>query len=330
MPLRLKFQDKYRLWAELLRANTDRLFVPTDEQPKIGAKTPLELTLPGQTMPLILRGTVVGQRRKGPRFPAGAYLRISDDELEKCRRLLGLVYGPNRWEKTRKSNRAPCALNITYLKPDASGTFATLNLSETGSLVSCPSTFLASSQVWLQLDLEDGQPPLKLAADVSWTDPERNVAGLNFVDLDGDAAALARVRAVVKARQALAAARRDKLPIVVGDDDPSILTFLTAALSKHGYDVVQTRSGPEALSRIRELQPRLVILDILLPGIDGADVCKMMRADVDLVEIPVIFLSALEEEQLYRVADESGATDFLTKPVALTDLLNTIGAYLKA
>jgi len=329
MPLKLSFQDKYGLWSELLRANTDRLFVATEEQPKIGSRTPLELTLPTQSMPLILRGTVVGQRRKGPRFSAGVYLRISDEELEKCRRLLGLVYGPNRWEKTRKSNRVHCALPISWLKPDASGTFKTLNLSETGLLTACPQGIIAGTQVWLQLDLEDGQPALKLAADVSWTDPERNVAGLNFVDLDNDAAALKRVRAVVEKRAKEAAENREVLPIVVGDDDPGILSFLSTALKRHGYEVVQTRSGPEALSRIRELQPRLVILDILLPGIDGADVCKMMRADVDLVEIPVIFLSALDEQQLLRVADESGATDFLCKPVALTDLINTVGTYLR-
>jgi CheY-like chemotaxis protein len=71
------------------------------------------------------------------------------------------------------------------------------------------------------------------------------------------------------------------------------------------------------------------VLDILMPGIDGLDICKMMRADVEMAEIPVIFLSALDEDRLHQIADEAGATDYLCKPVSLADLLNLIGSYLK-
>ena len=75
--------------------------------------------------------------------------------------------------------------------------------------------------------------------------------------------------------------------------------------------------------------PALVLLDILMPRIDGADVCKAMRADAEMADIPVIFVSALEIETLHRVADESGASDYLVKPVALSDLFNLVGRYLK-
>lgn len=80
---------------------------------------------------------------------------------------------------------------------------------------------------------------------------------------------------------------------------------------------------------MRETRPNLVVLDILMPGIDGVDICKMMRADVEMADIPVIFLSALDPARLHIVADEAGASDYLGKPVALADLINMFGTYLK-
>jgi DNA-binding response OmpR family regulator len=62
---------------------------------------------------------------------------------------------------------------------------------------------------------------------------------------------------------------------------------------------------------------------------DGVDICKTMRADVELADIPVIFASALDQARLHLVADESGATDYLSKPLTLGDLLNVVGRYLK-
>jgi DNA-binding response OmpR family regulator len=59
------------------------------------------------------------------------------------------------------------------------------------------------------------------------------------------------------------------------------------------------------------------------------DIVKMMRADLEMSEIPVIFLSALDTERLHQVADEAGATDYLSKPVNLSDLINMVGMYLK-
>jgi DNA-binding response OmpR family regulator len=117
--------------------------------------------------------------------------------------------------------------------------------------------------------------------------------------------------------------------ILVADDEPNVLEFLTKALNKHGYDVRKASRGEEALDLVRQLRPELVIMDILMPGIDGVDICQMMRADVEMADIPVVFLSALESQRLHEVADEAGATDYLCKPVNLADLLNMVGRYLK-
>ena len=103
-----------------------------------------------------------------------------------------------------------------------------------------------------------------------------------------------------------------------------------AGVSAHlaGIPVLAASSGPEALALL-SADVDLVLLDILMPGMDGVDICKVMRADIELASIPVIFLSALEAGRLHAVADEAGATDYLPKPTTLTELLNLVGTHLK-
>jgi len=72
--------------------------------------------------------------------------------------------------------------------------------------------------------------------------------------------------------------------------------------------VHQARTGEQALAMVRELKPKLLVCDILMPGIDGVDVCKAMRSDVELADVPVVFVSALTPERLHQVAEEAGAT----------------------
>ena len=118
-------------------------------------------------------------------------------------------------------------------------------------------------------------------------------------------------------------------PVLVADDDPDILRFVSTALTKHGYEVFQSANGEETVRLLRELHPALVIMDILMPGIEGAEICKDMRADAELTEIPVIFVSALNPGVLHGVADSSGATDYLSKPMRLKELIEMVEHYLK-
>jgi two-component system, OmpR family, response regulator MtrA len=174
----------------------------------------------------------------------------------------------------------------------------------------------------------DGGPPLVMRAEVSREGTERRAAGLRYLEPAPQAVeAITGCIDRLMAKQAPSATRPG---ILVADDDATILEFLNKALTKYGYQVHKARRGEEALALVRELKPALVILDILMPGIDGVDICKTMRADVEMAGIPVIFLSALETDRLHVIADESGATDYLSKPVALADLINLVGQYLKA
>jgi CheY-like chemotaxis protein len=322
MPLKLKFADKYRLWAELVRAHTDRLFIPTSiDGLSLGARLPLEMEV--GDVPLVAHVNVVGMRRAGSRFLEGVWVHIDEDQADTVRRFLGLK-PTDRPPAGRLSARVPCQLDVVLKRPGAAGRTVARNLSDTGLLLESENAQLHAGQ-YLELDLclDDGRK-LALKAEVHRVEGEEGW-GLRFLDVPEPS--LDALRAQVA--RLLKASPGNSPRIVVGDDDPNILEFLSRALQRHHIEVARARSGDEALGLVRALKPGLVLLDILMPGIDGADICRAMRADVELVHIPVVFLSSLDPQRLHQVADEAGANDYLQKPVGLSELLNLVGTYLK-
>jgi len=325
MPLTLEYPDKYRLWSDLIQGNNDRVFIRTGELPPIGGLVPVTLSLPGLPLQIVIEGVVIGRRMGSARFPSGVYLRFADEQMDKCRRFLGLSQAPERYEQGRKARRMRCELRLELLEPRVESAGVVKNVSEAGLLVVSPCELSVGQEVDARMVLDDGQG-ISFRAEVSWARNDKRLVGLRFVDLSPEAARL--VREAV-ARLELLPPHPPRSQILVADDEPNILEFLTKALNKHGYDVRKASRGEEALDLIRQLRPELVIMDILMPGVDGVDVCKMMRADVEMADIPVVFLSALEPDRLHQVADEAGATDYLSKPVNLADLINMVGQYLK-
>jgi len=96
------------------------------------------------------------------------------------------------------------------------------------------------------------------------------------------------------------------------DDDPAITDLLSVLLSANGFDVMAANSGTEGLRLIKEQSPRLVILDLMMPGMDGWQVCRATRA---ISSVPILILSALDEPSIVASALDLGADDFLVKPV---------------
>ena len=130
--------------------------------------------------------------------------------------------------------------------------------------------------------------------------------------------------AVAVDRSPAPSAARPQLLLV--EDDQSIGALVTAYLEQTGYRVAWARSGEEALSRVEELRPRLVILDIGLPGQDGFDICRELRARSP---VPVVMLTARDEE-VDRVAGlEVGADDYVTKPFSPRELAARVKAVLR-
>lgn len=117
--------------------------------------------------------------------------------------------------------------------------------------------------------------------------------------------------------------------ILVVDDEPDILELVQYNLKKDNYDVVSVMSGEEALARVQSSPPDLVVLDLMLPGIDGLEVCKQLKQEPRTATIPLIMLSARGEEADVVAGLELGADDYLTKPFSPRVLLARIKAVLR-
>jgi DNA-binding response OmpR family regulator len=111
--------------------------------------------------------------------------------------------------------------------------------------------------------------------------------------------------------------------ILLVDDEPNIVMALEYALKKKGYDVLIARDGEEALSLFSRIKPCLVILDIMMPKMDGFEVLENIKKD-ESEESKVIFLSAKNKEEDIKKGLEAGADDYFTKPFSTKKLLDKV------
>jgi two-component system, OmpR family, response regulator len=114
--------------------------------------------------------------------------------------------------------------------------------------------------------------------------------------------------------------------ILLVDDEESIQTLLTFPLERDGYRVVQARDGEEALRRFGEEDVDLVVLDVMLPRLDGLDVCKRLRSQSS---VPIIMLTARGEELDKVLGLELGADDYITKPFSIREFRSRVRALLR-
>ena len=114
--------------------------------------------------------------------------------------------------------------------------------------------------------------------------------------------------------------------VLVVDDDPEILSVVRRGLAYEGYTIDTTTNGAEALAKAREMEPDLVILDIMMPGIDGIEVAKRLREGGD---VPILMLTAKGTVADKVAGLESGADDYLVKPFAFDELLARVKALLR-
>jgi two-component system, OmpR family, KDP operon response regulator KdpE len=114
--------------------------------------------------------------------------------------------------------------------------------------------------------------------------------------------------------------------ILIVEDDPSIRKLIRVNLQKRGYTVSEAEDSHRALSLFQETSVDLVLLDLLLPGLSGVDICAWIRARSD---VPIIILSARLEEDLKVAALDAGADDYVTKPFSPDELLARIRAFLR-
>ncbi len=115
--------------------------------------------------------------------------------------------------------------------------------------------------------------------------------------------------------------------IVVVEDDPHIRLGLVEALSSEGYQVSECRDGGQAVAMIRQQQPNLVILDIMLPRRNGYEICRDLRSEKN--SVPILMLTAKSQETDKVIGLELGADDYVTKPFGVRELLARVHALLR-
>ena len=114
--------------------------------------------------------------------------------------------------------------------------------------------------------------------------------------------------------------------ILIVEDDPSIRKLVRVNLAKRGYTVSEAGDSHEAIALFQEVPVDLVLLDLMLPGLSGVDICTWIRARSD---VPIIILSARSEEDLKVAALDAGADDYVTKPFGHEELLARVRAFLR-
>ena len=117
--------------------------------------------------------------------------------------------------------------------------------------------------------------------------------------------------------------------ILVVEDDPGIKELISFNLSNQGHQVFEANNGELGIEKARKKLPDLILLDLMLPGIHGLDVCRIIKADQETKDIPIIMVTAMGQEEDIVKGLETGADDYITKPFSIKVLLARVSAVLR-
>lgn len=115
--------------------------------------------------------------------------------------------------------------------------------------------------------------------------------------------------------------------ILIADDEPDILEMLEYALKKEGYTVSIANDGEEAFNMAHEVDPEIILLDVMMPKIDGIEVCRRLRADKKFESTTIVILTARDEEYSEIAGFDAGADDYVTKPIKIRSILKRLKAH---
>lgn len=117
--------------------------------------------------------------------------------------------------------------------------------------------------------------------------------------------------------------------ILIADDEPDILEIISFNLTAEGYEVITARNGNEAVDKAKLNNPDLIILDVMMPGKTGLEVCDVLRLNPEFRQTLIIFLTALSDERSEIMGLESGADDYISKPVSPKVLISKVNALFR-
>jgi DNA-binding response OmpR family regulator len=109
--------------------------------------------------------------------------------------------------------------------------------------------------------------------------------------------------------------------ILIADDDDGLRHLLRLILCREGFEVIEAANGTEALARAYDSSPSLVLLDVMMPGLDGFDVCRKLRSDQRTHRLPIVFVSAIDDVKQRNELMKLGADDCINKPIGPRDLI---------
>ena len=121
----------------------------------------------------------------------------------------------------------------------------------------------------------------------------------------------------------------DSKNILVVEDDSDIRELISFNLKNEGHQVFEAKDGEVGIDKARKKLPDLILLDLMLPGIQGLDVCRIIKSDQETKEIPIIMVTALGQEEDIVKGLETGADDYITKPFSIKVLIARVNAVLK-
>ncbi len=116
--------------------------------------------------------------------------------------------------------------------------------------------------------------------------------------------------------------------ILVVDDEPNVLRMVSYALQADGFEVIVASNGMDAIRKVINQEPDLILLDVMLPDMSGVEVCAHLRARQDIFDVPIIMLSALSQVPDKVKGLEAGADEYVTKPITPGELIARIKALL--
>jgi len=122
---------------------------------------------------------------------------------------------------------------------------------------------------------------------------------------------------------------KSEIKILCVDDEPDILEILKYNLFNEGYQISTAKDGKSAVKKAKETHPNLIIMDIMMPNMDGIEACEILRSDESFNDTLIMFLTARGEDYSYVAAYEAGADDYVTKPVKPKILLSKVKGLLR-
>ena len=123
--------------------------------------------------------------------------------------------------------------------------------------------------------------------------------------------------------------KKEEIKILLVDDEPDILEIISFNLEKVGYQVTTASNGLEALKQAKKTLPHLIILDVMMPELDGIETCERLRKEEQFQETIIMFLTARGEDYSYVAAFDAGADDYVTKPIKPKVLLSKVKGLLR-